>query len=48
MHNGKILTGQVGGRYFRGEGDIVPTHMKIEIVAVVGFYEKAVGSTLRA
>ena len=48
MHNGKIYTGQVGARDLRGEGDMIPIHMKIDILAVFIFYEKPVGSTLRA
>ena len=48
MNNRKIGTGQVGGRDFRGEGDMIPIYMKIDILAVVIFYEKPVGSTLRA
>lgn len=48
MHNGKIHARQVGRRYFRGEGDMIPTDMKIEVLAVVRFDEESVGATLRA
>jgi hypothetical protein len=48
VYNGKIHPGQVGGRYLCGEGDMIPTHMKIKILALVRFNEKPMGSTLRA
>lgn len=48
MHNRKIHARQVGRRYFRGEGDMIPTDMKIEVLAVVRFDEESVGATLRA